>query len=254
MKKYFAVIFFCVTANILPAADFSLSAGAGGFAGGLFTRYTLTGDGEIEGEPVSVNMGQEMNQFNFGGFLFVDATWAEFSVGIQSGRNSYIEEMVADIDNPDIDNIVTTMKGTGLETMLTLVLIGKYPFTLSEKLAMFPLAGVEYQIALIQSRQPNGRKQFNRDDPVRGETGSDGKTYKLPVWNSMFVVIGAGMDYDLSSSIFLRTELQYGFRLMTPYEEDSLEKVKKGVNAPEPKLGGLTSGPSIKIAAGLRFN
>jgi len=250
MKKYFAVIFFCVTANILPAADFSI--GAGGSIGGLFTRYTLSGNGKIEGEPVSVNMGQEMNQFNFGGFLFVDATWAEFSVGIQSGRNSYKEAMVA--DSPTIENIETTMKGRGSETMLTLVLIGKYPFTLSEKLAMFPLAGFEYQIALIQSREPNGRKQFNRDDPVRGETGSDGKTYKLPVWNSMFVVIGAGMDYDFSSSIFLRTELQYGFRLMTPYEEDSLEKVKKGVNAPNPKLGGLTSGPSIKIAAGLRFN
>jgi hypothetical protein len=40
---------------------------------------------------------------------------------------------------------------------------------------------------------------------------------------------------------------------MTPYEVDALEKVKKMVNAPEPKLTGLTSGPSVRIALGYRF-
>jgi hypothetical protein len=43
--------------------------------------------------------------------------------------------------------------------------------------------------------------------------------------------------------MYLRTELLYGFRLMTPYE----------VDAPNPKLAGLTSGPSLKIGLGYRF-
>ena len=236
---------------MLPAADFSFSAGAGGSVGGLFTRYTLTANGQIEGEPVSVNAAQEMNQFNFGGFLFADAVWAEFSAGVQGGSNNYKETMVA--ASPSIDDITSTSAGQGSETMLTLTLLGKYPFALNEKLTMFPLLGLDYQIALTQTRQPDGRRQYNRTDPVRGETDVNGKIYSLPVWNSLFVVIGAGMDCELSSFMFLRTELLYGFRLQTFYEVDSLEKAKKGVNAHDPKLGGLTSGPSIRIATGWRF-
>jgi len=251
MKKYFVPILTCALVNILPAADFSFSAGAGAAIGGLFTRYTLTADGAIDGEPVSVNADQSMSQFNFGGFLFADTTWAEFSIGIQGGHNNYEETMVA--ASPSIDDITSTSKGDGSETMLTLALLGKYPFTLSERFKVFPLLGLEYQIALMQERQPEGRNRYNRTDPIRGETDANGDTYKLSIWNSLFVVIGGGADYDLTPHIFLRGELLYGFRLQTFYEADALEKAKKGVNAPDPKLGGLTSGPTLKIAAGWRF-
>jgi len=193
-----------------------------------------------------------MNQFNFGGFLFADAKWVEFCAGIQGGLNNYNETMIA--ASPTIEDITSTSKGEGSETMLTLALLGKYPFALGEKFTIFPLLGLEYQIALMQARKPEGRRRYDRTDPIRGESDVNGDTYTLSMWNSLLVVIGAGIDYDLSSSMFLRTELQYGFRLMTFYEVDSLEKAKKGVNAPDPKLAGLTSGPALKIAAGWRLN
>jgi len=251
MKHYFVLILTCVLVNILPAADFSLSTGAGAHVGGLFTRYKLSADGKIGDEPVSVDAGQEMNQFNFGGFLFIDGTWAEFNIGIQGGRNNYKETMVA--ASPSIEDLVTTSTGQGTEVMFTLALLGKYPFVLGEKLTLFPLLGLEYQIALKETRQPDGRKKYDRTDTIRGDTDVNGDTYKLPVWNSLFIVLGGGMDYNLSSSLYLRTELLYGFRLQTSYETDSLEKAKKGVNAPDPKMGGLTSGPTLRIAAGWRF-
>jgi len=235
----------------LPASDFSISAGGGAFIGGLFTRYNLTADGKIEGEPVSVNAGQEMDQFNFGGFLFFDATWAEFTIGIQSGSHNYSETMVA--ASPSIDDLVNNSSGEGTETMLNLALLGKYPFILNGNFVLFPLLGLEYRIALKETRQPKGRRSYDRTDPLRGDTDANGETYKLAAWNSLFVVIGAGMDYKFTSSFFLRTELLYGFRLQTPYEADALEKAKKGVNAPNPKLGGLTGGPALKIAAGYKF-
>jgi len=254
MKKFFILILTCAIANILPAADFSFSAGAGATAGYLFTRYRLTADGQIDGEPVNVDMGQQMDQFNYGAFLFADGTWVKFSVGIQGGLGSYKETQFVEVDNPDVDEIVSTYKGKGFETMLTLALVGKYPFvTPSEKITWFPLVGIEYQIALMQARQPEGRERRNRDDPIRGETDADGDRFDISVWNSLFVVVGAGMDYDLTSSLFLRTELQYSFRLQTPYEVDRLKFAKKMINSDNPKLGGLTSGPSIKIAAGWRF-
>jgi len=226
--------------------------GAGAHAGGLFTRYKLSANGKIEGDPVDINAAQTMNQFNCGAFLFFDAAWVEFSAGVQRGINSYEETMIA--ASPSIDDITTTSRGEGSEVMLSLALLGKCPFTLSENFIVFPLAGLEYQITLMQFRQPEGRRQYDRTDPERGETDADGKIYALPVWNSLFIVVGGGMDYRLSSSLFLRTELLYGFRLQTFYETDSLEKAKKGVNAQEPKLGGLTSGPTLRIAAGWRLN
>jgi len=254
VNKFFVLILTFVTINILPAADFSFSAGAGGSLDGLFSRYTLKADGQIEGEPVNVNASQKMNMFNYGGFLFADATWVEFNVGIQGGRYNYDETMIAVVDSTDIDDIVINSKGKGTQTMLSLALFGKYPFTLSEKLALFPLLGFEYQISLKQEREPNGySKPYDRSDPIRGESDVNNKAYKLSTWNSMFIIIGGGIDYNLTSRLYLRGELLYSFRLMTPYEKDSLEKAKKGVNADNPKLGGLTSGPSLKIAAGWRF-
>jgi outer membrane protein W len=252
MKKYLTIILAAALTGILPADDFSLSVGAGAHIGGLFTRYTLSANGSIEGEAVNVNAAQTMNQFNFGSCLFFDATWIEFSVGVQSGLNNYEETMIA--ASPSIDDITTTSRGKGSEVMFSLALFGKYPFTLNEKFTLFPLAGLEYQITLMQSRQPEGRRQYDRTDPERGETDANGKTYALPVWNSLFIVVGGGMDYQLSSSMFIRTELLYGFRLQTFYEIDALEKARKGVNAQDPKLGGLTSGPTLRIAAGWRFN
>jgi hypothetical protein len=252
LKRIFLFIIFITFFTVfLPAADFSFSTGGGIYLGGLFSRYTLTADGSIGGEPVSVNAGQEMNQFNFGAFLFGDGTWAEFNLGIQGGRNNYKETMVA--ASPSIDDLVTNSVGKGTEMMLSLALLGKYPFTLTGNFLLFPLLGLEYQIALMETRQPKDRKSYDRTDPLRGDTDANGNTYKLAAWNSLFIVIGAGMDYKFTPSVFLRTELLYGFRLQTPYEIDALEKAKKGVNAPDPKLGGLTSGPALKIALGYKF-
>jgi hypothetical protein len=254
MKKFttLLIVTFTLTA-MLPAADFAITTGAGAHIGGLFTRYKLTADGKIEGEPVNVSAAQEMNQINFGGFLFVDGTWAVFSLGIQGGLNNYNETMVAEI--PSSDNLVIPSTGKGSEVMLNFTLLGKYPFPLkgNERITLFPMAGLEYQIALMEARQPEGRQRYDRTDKRKGENDVNGSTYTLPAWNSLFVIIGGGMDYRLTSSLYLRPELLYSFRLQTPYEVDALEKAKKALNAPNPKLGGLTSGPTLRIAAGWRF-
>jgi len=251
MKKCFVLILTCVLVNFLPAEDFAFSAGAGLSLGGLFTSYTLTAKGQIDGEPVNVTAEQKMKQFNFGGFLYADATWVEFNVGVQGGLNKYKETSTA--SSPSINDIKTEMKGTGSEIMLTLTLLGKYPFTLNEKLKLFPLLGVDYQIALMETRKPEGRKRRDRSHPKYGESDVNGNTYKLSAWNSLFIVAGGGADYNLTSNLYLRGEVLYGFRLKTPYEGDALEKAKKGLNASNPKYSGLTSGPTLKVATGWRF-
>ncbi|MDR2476791.1 MAG: hypothetical protein LBD18_03280 [Treponema sp.] len=236
--------------SVLPAAELSLSAGGGALVGGLFTRYTLSADGNISNNAVTVHADQQMNQINYGGFLFIDATWAQFSVGLQGGNNTFRETMTADSSRQrEMDEDIS---GTSREMMLSFALLGKYPISLNETLTLFPLAGIEYQIALAEYRNKNdGRGEYKRTS-IR-EADANGIPYTLPVWNSFFVDIGGGIDAALPSSLYLRTELLYCFRLQTFYELDTLEKVKKGVHAPDPKLAGLTSGPALKISAGWRF-
>ena len=249
MRKRTCIIFFVLAGTTaIFAADFSVSAGGGVYVGGLFTRYTLNADGRIGSNAVDVEAIQEMNQFNYGAFLFADATWVILCVGIQGGINNYKENIIFDSEG----GIKSLTSGLGSETMLVLGLLGKYPFRLSERLTIFPMAGLEYQIALTQHREPEGRTSYNRTDGIR-ETDVNGNPYKLSTWNSLFVDIGAGLDFSFSSSLYLRTELLYGFRLRTPYELDALEKTKTAVNAPNPKLNGLTSGPTLRVSAGWRF-
>jgi opacity protein-like surface antigen len=249
MRKLFLLMIFAASLTSASwAIDFSL--GAGGFIGGLFTRYTLEADGKISGDPVSVVSAQEINQFNFGGFLFLDATWVEFSLGIQSGTNTYTETTLAESSTQtELDENNT---GEGSERMFVLALMGKYPFRLNEKFTLFALAGLEYQIALMEYRKPSDLYQYDRTDGVI-EFDANNEAYKLSIWNSLFIDIGAGLDYSFIMPLYIRAEFIYAFRLQTPYEADALEKVKKLVSAPDPHFGGLTSGPSLKIAVGYRL-
>jgi hypothetical protein len=136
--------------------------------------------------------------------------------------------------------------------MFVIGLLGKYPFKLYEKFTLFPLAGLEYQIAFLEYRKPSDLYQYDRTDGVI-ESDANNEAYTLSVWNSLFIDIGAGLDYGLVPPLYIRTEILYAFRLQTPYELDALEKVKKMVSAPEPHFGGLTSGPTLKIAVGYRL-
>lgn len=190
---------------------------------------------------------QRLDQFNYGGFLFVDATWVELSLGLQGGAYTLREGTSLKSGSTPLSE--SSARYTGMETMLGLCLLGKYPFTLNKRFTFFPLAGLEYQIALREYRDPEPGSLYDRTDGIR-ESDKNGNAYTLPAWNSPLVDIGAGLDIALYPGLFLRTELLYGFRLPTLFERDNLEKVKKMAGAPNPRLGGLTSGPALKIALG----
>jgi hypothetical protein len=217
--------------------------------GGLFTRYGLRADGTL-GIPVDVKVDQNIDQFNYGGFFFVDAAWVELSIGLQGGRNTY-RELTSAVSG-DMSLLNRNGTGAGQELMLSLGLLGKYPFRLNGQLTIFPLAGLEYQIALREYRKPDKFKEYDRTNGV-WETNINGKAHTLSVWNSLFVTVGGGLDFAFYPRLFLRTELLCGFRLQTFYELDGLEQVKTLVNAPNPKLGGLTTNPAVKISLGWRF-
>jgi opacity protein-like surface antigen len=242
-----------LSAPALP--EFGLSAGGGLSLGGLFTRYTITADENTKYGPTDLKMDQSMDQFNFGAYLFFDATYAELSLDIQRGNNRYKETirgigggaLIADLP----------LEGTGSETMLGFTLLGKYPFTLRKGLLLYPLAGIEYQIALAEKRKPKGGSEYNRTE---GKTEFDtDKDYSLYLWNSFFIDIGAGVDFVFRSPLFMRAEFLYSFRLQTPYETAAIDSVmdRFDISQPtlwgNPKMSGLTHGPELRLALGYRF-
>jgi len=238
MKKILIIlILLVVLSNSVFGADFSLSTGAGGLLGYNFTRYTMEGGG--------LTSYQDMDRLNYAGFLFFDATYVELAVLFQGGSNTWVEKL---------GGLSFSDKGTGLETSLGISLLGKYPFNINERITWFPLLGVEYHIALLQRRTPDGLYEYNRTE---GHTGADrdknGDSYPLHAWNSFWIDMGAGLDYNLTGSFFLRTELIFGFRLMTEYEAGALEMFKHQTGDKNPSLFGLTGGPSLKIGVGYRF-
>lgn len=253
MKKLGAAAVFAVLPVLTSfGVDFSLSSGGGAFLGGLFTRYTLTARGAVAGLPVDIVSGQEANQFNYGGYFFFDVTWAEVSVSIQRGTGTYREDMSAESSTQGT-LIASKEKGAGTEMTAGIILLGKFPFRLARRFVVFPLAGIEYRIALLEYRDPAGfRREYDRTDGIR-ESDSDGGAYRLSAWNSFFIDIGAGLDFNFDPRLFLRAEFLYIFRLMTPYEVDALEKVKNMTGAPNPKLAGLTSGPVLRVGLGYTF-
>jgi hypothetical protein len=245
LKKLFFLLAFCGTLGGLYALDFSLSVGGGPFLGYTFSRYTLEGNNSLDDR---IELVQTMDRFDFGGFIFFDATYIEASVSLQSGVGTYQETM--DLDNASFPDD----KGSGYEVMLGLSLMGKYPFTLNEKWSLFPLVGVEYLIALDEKRQPEGDKVYDRTKGIlAADRDKDGKAYPLSAWNSLLVKIGVGADYALTRYIFLRGELLYGFRLQTDYETGAFEMAKSLLNVSSLQYYGLTSGPSLKLALGYRF-
>lgn len=226
MKRLICAAIFVFAGSAVFARDFSFSTGAGGFLGGLFTRYKISADGNIG----KVDASQKADQFNYGMFAYFDATYGVFSVSFQNGSNTYDEE---------------GMTGKGWESMLGFSLIAKYPFRPSERLFLYPMVGIEYQISMVQLRtDPNDGTVYRRNDD---------ETFRVFDWNSIFINLGGGLDFSLPKNFYLRGELIYSIRLMTPYESKYLDTIKSDTGDSSPDLGGLCSGPSFRLSLGWRF-
>ncbi|MDR1596827.1 MAG: hypothetical protein LBR99_03880 [Treponema sp.] len=256
MKKILSFMIFTVLlVTGLHGQIFPLSAGAGSLLGYTFTRYTLEAKGSLD--PVidgDIELIQTMDRFDYGGFLFFDATYAELAVSIRGGQNAYRETMDQRLEGASWENVTDDM-GTGSEIMIGFSLLGKYPFRVNEKITWFPLIGVGYQLALSEQRTPQGDTTHDRTaGELDADLDKDGNSYALWAWNCFTIDIGAGFDYQLKGRLFLRNELLFSFRLQTPYETGALEMTKEKFRASDVSVGGLTGGPTLRTSVGYRLS
>jgi outer membrane protein W len=159
--------------------------------------------------------GDDVKTSGFGGGInaFFDAKYAEVNLGLLFAS----QKTDADGAKP-----VNT-------TNLTLGVLGKYPFTLSEKLSLFPFIGIDYLINLAAT--------------VDGEELEfTGKYSRAETLNALSLVFGVGADYDLTSALYLRGEIGFGITFNTKAESDN--------DAIDSNFKGKVP---IKIAVGYRF-
>jgi len=227
VKKLAVVLILTVLAagGAFAQAEFKLSAGAGGY---------ITSD--FGGGAEALKDGYADYQIftpYFGGgiFAFMDATFAELSIGFWGGSSIpgsgsfYLEG-----NNAGYSRSYSSYMG------LDIGLLGKYPFVITDKISVFPLLGIGYR--LILSLEPK-----NENDNNTFGAAADS--------SALWIRLGGGLDYSFTDMIYLRGGLLYGLRFPSKFENDWIDK-----NVPA-ALDGRTllgHGLEIKVAVGFKFN
>jgi len=193
-----------------------ISAGAGAvFPGGL-------------GGGVRWGNGEEiaMPYAGVGAYLYVDAGYIEVMAGYYAAGGKW-ESANTDPNNlPDIQR-----------ACLQLGALIKYPFGVG-RTRYFPIIGAVYDLSVSGTMQfPDGEHYvFNGKD---GRLGTN-------ALSALWVQLGGGVDFDMSKSVYIRSEFLYGIRTSNANEQDVASSAGDGQTT-------LGHGWTLKIGVGARF-
>jgi hypothetical protein len=215
LKKCIAVLALAalLTGGVFAQEDGLFSAGVGGYFASDF-------GGGHEWNTGSETSKYKTPYFGGGGFLFLDATYAELSFGFFSGAGKITQEYDG-IETGDPFHLSLTAFDIGL--------LGKYPIELGSSLSVFPLLGVNYRIIV-------SLKFDDEEDPF----------LKPADFYALWFKFGGGLDYAVTDNVYLRGNLLYGIRLPNKDENDAV------ANDSELKAR-LGHGLDVKIALGYKF-
>jgi hypothetical protein len=120
---------------------------------------------------------------------------------------------------------------------LHLDLFVKYPFG-AERVRFFPLMGIGYELST------SGKLQYADGEHYvfNGKNGRLGANALSAMW----VRLGGGLDFDMGSSVYLRSEFLYGMRTANAYENDAAAFAADGWTMPG-------HGFTLKIGVGVKF-
>jgi len=220
--------------NLREAADnsgsFPISIGGGVRVGGMFSegRQELKGKEHIAISGGNYHCDYISNETNskgaldIGAFIFLDLKYAEINMSLYNSsgntRRSWNKDYYFNdyITNRKIHTEQKESAGSFSATMFTVGFLGKYPFYLN-KITLYPALGADYQLWLLHSQN---RKKVPGD---------------LSANNSVWVKLGGGMDYSITRSVFIRTELLWGVKL--PSKNESRDSLTYFTHSPAAHIG-----------------
>jgi len=241
------VLVAIVTGGAFAHVPFDLSVGGGGFFGNDFGGGI---EGSVDAFLLKIEMSQKMPYLGGGGFVFFDATYGELSLGFFGGSGAMdvkAEDSLGLLGNESYKSDTTVMS-------LNIGLLGKYPFAITNKLTIFPLLGIDYQIVL----------NVKIDDAKIDDL--DSSSTKSVHFSALWSKTGIGADFSITPKIFLRAEALYGVRFSNKYEKDTVNRFDDMVSLAKTlgpaygfyRISGEAStllghGFTFKLAAGYRF-
>ncbi len=200
-----------------PIIEISIGAGgiiAGGYGGGMAWP-----DGTRVKMPYSA----------VGVYLFFDAVYAEAFFGYANGNGKW-ESTSA--DNPqDLPYMPRTYISAGL--------FAKYPLAFYERIKLFPLVGLYYEMSISgMLKNVNGNDYMFDGANNRPEANS---------LSALWLKLGAGIDFDMGKTLYLRSELIYGARAANAFEQFCADRLQSGAWA---EFGQEVA---VKIGVGAKF-
>jgi hypothetical protein len=117
-------------------------------------------------------------------------------------------------------------------------LMGKYPVALGS-ITAFPLFGIDYQILISGETKPDGFK-LERDDLGDWED----------LYDAFSISAGGGVDYNLTSKLYLRGVFLLNFKLDSSFDSD-YRKMAQSDKVIEATL--FTFGPRLSAGLGYRL-
>ena len=164
-----------------------------------------------------------------GAYLYLDAVYAEVFVGYTAGDGTWDSPDAVDPQN--LPSIPRAYINAGL--------LAKYPITCYERVKLFPLLGLDYEMSISgKIRYADGNEYLFDGANNRPNANS---------LSSLWLKIGAGIDFDLGKIIYLRSELIYGLRAANAFEQFCADKLQSGTWA---EFG---QGVSFKIGVGAKL-
>jgi hypothetical protein len=206
--------------------------------GGLLLGTDLGGGITTNTEDIS------MPYTGGGAYIFIDADYIALSVSYSIGGGKW-NDANPDPNSPQPDELSRSALNIGL--------YAKYPISITPKknIKLFPLAGVEYEMAMAAELTLSDGHKIPLDGGYETQTanGEDVGGYDRPNksdLNAMRFNLGCGIDYNINRTTFLRAELMYGIRTGNALENMYVEESEDG----KIKMGhGLT----LKVGVGVKL-
>jgi len=208
-----AVMILLGTVSSASALDFSVGGG------GFLTPYGTFGGikGTTNESGVKVRMENVMDVFQLGAYVFLDVSdYAEVSLGISTAHRNHGDRGVV-IEVNGVRNTTSEMAAAGSihSTDMNIGVLGKYPFSLIDKLTLYPAAGVEYIMCLSGWTYDVNDKEKEVDVEDIGD------------YNNLWIKFGVGGDYQFLEKIFARAQILYGIGLPGEFSDDPPKGIKK---------------------------
>jgi len=215
-------------------AQFSMSAGLGGTFTVDFTNFAWTKEAKDMMKAAGYEPNSsDMNVIGGGFFAYFDATYAMLSLGM-----GFYDISPANADRKKAQN---DAKITNSLTTFDVSLYGKYPFPLGAA-TLFPLLGVNFQIAVAQDYTVDGNKS-SWEDRNKNDDISE-------YWSSVWFKFGAGADIPLGKKFYLRPIFLYGFGRLPKTTKESMDTMNIYIKMID-KI--IYHGLDVKLAVGYKF-